>query len=278
MLSFVFAFRPFFSMSIINLMSRQTIATAEPFFLSGNKTGVLLIHGFTGAPKEMRWMGEYLNREGGFTCLGVRLFGHATRPKDMVRSRWTDWTASIEDGYHLLRGAAENIYFAGLSMGGALSLLMSTRLEVKGVISMSAPYDLPAPYPAWQIWLASYFVTYMRKTKEEPGAGWFDKEAWKDHVSYPLNPVRSGAELAALLAKMRAALPNLRAPVCLMHSKNDTYVPPENMEKIYAALTSAREKGMTWFERSGHVLTRDAERERVVQTALDFIRRVERDS
>ncbi|MCA1900148.1 MAG: alpha/beta fold hydrolase [Chloroflexi bacterium] len=254
-------------------MNAQTIPTAEPFFLPGNRTGVLLIHGFTGAPKEMRWMGEYLNAQG-YSCLGVRLTGHATRPKDMIRSRWTDWTASVEDGYNILRGAADRIFLAGLSMGGALSLLMSTRLEARGVVSMSAPYDLPDPHPAWQIWLASYFMTYQKKTKEEPGAGWFDKEASKDHVSYPLNPVRSGAELAVLLAKMRAALPKIKTPVCLIHSRNDAYVPPENMERIYAALT-VTDKSKFYVEKSGHVVTRDAERGRVFEIARDFIRRLE---
>ena len=66
---------------------KQIIPTAEPFFLPGQpgKPGCLLIHGFTGAPKEMRWMGEYLSREAGFPCLGVRLAGHATQPADMIR-------------------------------------------------------------------------------------------------------------------------------------------------------------------------------------------------
>ena len=40
------------------------IPTAEPFFIPAGPTGCLLIHGFTGSPKEMRWMGEYLAREG----------------------------------------------------------------------------------------------------------------------------------------------------------------------------------------------------------------------
>ena len=115
----------------------QLIPTAEPFFLLGDrlKPACLLIHGFTGTPKEMRWMGEYLNCELGFTCFGVRLTGHATRPKDMVRSRWTDWTASVEDGYNFLRGATDSVYLVGLSMGGALSLLMSTKLDVKGIVT-----------------------------------------------------------------------------------------------------------------------------------------------
>ncbi|HRK88890.1 MAG TPA: alpha/beta fold hydrolase [Anaerolineales bacterium] len=254
-------------------MNTQTIPTTEPFFLPGGRTGILLTHGFTGTPKEMRWMGEYLNRELGFTCLGVRLAGHATRPKDMVRSRWTDWTASVEDGYNLLRGAADTVFLVGLSMGGVLSLLMSTKLDVKGVVTMSAPYELPDEHPAWQIKLYSYFRAYMPKTREAPGTGWFDKEAYKEHISYPLNPIRSAAELKVLLGKMQAALPKVTVPVCMIHSKDDTYVVPENMERIYAGLVNATEKTKTYVTGSGHVVTRDAARHQVFELARDFIQR-----
>ena len=40
------------------------IPSAEPFYYQGNKIGCLLIHGFTGTPKEMRLMGEYLANQG----------------------------------------------------------------------------------------------------------------------------------------------------------------------------------------------------------------------
>ncbi|HNO32101.1 MAG TPA: alpha/beta fold hydrolase [Anaerolineales bacterium] len=252
------------------------IKSTEPFFLPGNRTGILLIHGFTGTPKEMRWMGEYLNRELGYTCLGVRLAGHATRPKDMIRSRWTDWTASVEDGYHLLRCTVDRIYFVGLSMGGALSLLMSTQLEVSGVVTLSAPYEIPEPHPAWQIQLYSYFRAYMPKTKEAPGAGWFDKEAYKDHVSYPLNPIRSAAELKVLLERMRAALPRVTVPVYMIHSKDDRYVTPENMDYIYAGLVHATDKTKAYVTGSGHVVTKDAARGQAFEMARNFITRIER--
>lgn len=239
------------------------IPTAEPFLLPGQpgKPACLLVHGFTGTPKEMRWMGEYLQKEG-YTCLGVRLTGHATRPKDMVRSRYTDWTASVEDGWHLLRGLSENIFLVGLSMGGALCLFMSTKLKVRGVVAMSTPFDLPDPHPTWQIQLASVFKSYIRKTKGQPGEGWFDKDAYAGHISYPLNPIRSGAELGKLLGRMRASLPSIRVPVLLIHSKDDKYVQPTSMPKIYERLVGTREKESLWVTGSGHVarVTRRASR------------------
>ena len=252
------------------------IPTAEPFLLPGQpgQPACLLVHGFTGAPKEMRWMGESLHRQG-LTCLGIRLAGHATRPRDMIRSRYTDWMASVEDGYHLLRGLSENVFLVGLSMGGVLSLLMSTKLDVRGVVAMSTPFDLPDPHPAWQIQLASYFKSYVRKTKGVPGEGWVDKEAYAGHISYPLNPIRSAAELEKLIGKMHAALPSIRVPVLLIHSKDDKYVPPDSMPHIYERL-GASQKEMLWVTGSGHVVTRDAAREQVFSAAADFIRRVEK--
>lgn len=217
-------------------------------------------------------MGEYLHQQG-YTCLGVRLAGHATRPEDMARSHWTDWTASVEDGYHLLRGVTDKIFLVGLSMGGVLALLMSTRLDVRGVVAMSTPSQLPKDHPIWLLQLIGLFRKYNPKN-EEPGSGWFDKTAWQDHVSYPQNPVRSAAELKKLILEMRAALPEVNVPVLLMHSKDETYVLPDNMEIIYRELVNASDKTKLAITGSGHVLTRDASKEQVFKAALEFIQRI----
>ncbi len=250
--------------------------TAEPFFLPGNKTGVLLVHGFTGTPREMRWMGESLNKQG-LTCLGIRLNGHATDLEAMRRSRWTDWTASVEDGYHLLCGSVERVFLVGLSMGGALSLLMSAQFaqRLAGVVAISTPYQLPNDYPLWALRLYSMFVRNNPKSKETPGTSWFDKEAFTAHISYPQNPMRSVVELKLLLNEMQAMLPEIRKPVMLIHSKDDPYVLPENMERIYAGLVNARNKTKLYVTGSGHVVTLDAARHQVFEAVVDFIHKVE---
>lgn len=232
-------------------------------------------------------MGEFLNQQG-YSCLGVRLAGHATRPEDMIRSRYTDWIASVEDGYHLLcdalsppapeRGTKGNepgrVYIIGLSMGGILSLLMSTRLNMSGVIALSTPYHMPYDYPVWFMKLLSLFIRYQPKDEKEPGSTWFDQDAFSKHISYPQNPVRSGAELKLLLGEMRAALPKINVPVLLIHSKDDTYVLPENMEHIYDNLGTS-DKAKLYITRCCHVITRDAARDQVFEAAYAFIRRVE---
>ena len=176
----------------------QIIPTAEPFFFPGKgknaHIGCLVTHGFTGSPKEMRWLGEYLNKQG-YTVCGIRLTGHASRPEDMVRSRWRDWLLSVEDGYNLLRSCTDQVFLLGLSMGGVLSLTAAAQLELRGVVAMSTPFDLPSLHvPLWLVRLLGIVKPYMAKSKE-PDSGWFDKAAFAQHFSYPKNPVRSAVEL-----------------------------------------------------------------------------------
>jgi carboxylesterase len=245
-----------------------TIPTAEPFFFPGGKTGCLLVHGFTGSPKEMRWMGEYLSEQG-HTVLGIRLFAHATRPSDMLRARWHDWLASVEDGLNILAGACEQTFIMGLSMGGILTLLAAARYPVAGAVAMSTPYELPRDWRMKYIRLLHHLLPYVGKG----GSDWQDPAAAADHVDYPAHPTHGVAELIDLTAEMRTALPDIRVPVLLMHSKKDGGIAPENMPRIYEKLGSP-DKQMLWIENSGHVITRDKDRQVVFKAAADFIKRV----
>jgi carboxylesterase len=251
------------------------IETAEPFFFLGGSTGCLLVHGFTGTPKEMRLLGEDLAARG-YTVLGVRLMGHATRPEDLPRARWEDWLAAVEDGWHLLNGAAGRIFVMGLSLGGCLSLLFASRFPVAGVVAMSAPYALRDDPRLPYIELLSHLTP--RKPKGPPD--WRDPTSATGHVDYPYYPTRSLAELRDVLVEMRRSLPKVTAPVLLAHARGDTgggSFDPESMPKIYAGLGSAA-KEMLWLEDSGHVITRDQERPRLFDAIADFIEKSGKDA
>jgi dipeptidyl aminopeptidase/acylaminoacyl peptidase len=73
---------------------------------------------------------------------------------------------------------------------------------------------------------------------------------------------------------MRAVLPAVTVPVLLMHSRDDRYVLPDNMEHIYSELKGATDKTKLYLSGSGHVLPRDAARQEVFQHTFEFILRV----
>lgn len=244
------------------------IPTAEPFLFLGDSIGILLVHGFTGTPKEMRTMGEFLAAQG-HTVLGIRLPGHATQPADLPCKRWEDWLQAVEDGYHLLHSAGQRVFIMGLSMGGILTLTAAARLPVQGAVAMSTPYSLPddARLPYIQ------YITPFVSTIPKGPSNWNDQVMAQEHVEYPAFPTRGIVELRDLLEVMRRSLPQISVPVLLVHSRTDASVSPENMQRIYEALGST-DKSMFWLEQSDHVVTRDQERQRVFEAALAFVRRL----
>lgn len=254
-------------------MLPEIIPTAEPFFFPGNqkRTACLLIHGFTGAPKEMRWMGEYLASQG-YTVLGVRLAGHASSPEDMTRMKWSDWLLSIEDGYHMLRGSWDQIFLIGLSMGAILSLTFASKYPVSGVIAMSCPYELP-PNPllpfAGAVKLA---VRYVDKGKPD----WQNLDAAKDHIEYPKFPVAGVIQLKQLLEVMRSRLPQVTSPVLLVHGSHDSTVPVEHTQAI-CDLLGSQIKSILYLENSGHIVTREPDRQQLFEAARDFINKISPD-
>jgi carboxylesterase len=203
----------------------------------------------------------------------MRLAGHATRPEDMARSRWRDWLLSVEDGLNLLRSSTDQRVLVGLSMGGILSLTAAAQFEVQGVVAMSTPFDLPPLHlPLGAFRLLSRFKPYAPKAKK-PGSGWFDQAAYRQHVAYPMNPVRSAVELKLLIGEMHAALPKINVPVLLIHSHGDDYVIKDSMQRIYDRL-GTKDKQMLWVEDGGHVITEEPTRATAFKAASDFIRRV----
>ena len=243
------------------------LPTAEPFLLPGGKNGVLLIHGFTGTPKEMRWMGEYLNKKG-FTVLGARLFGHACQPDDMLRSRWWDWIASVEDGLNILKGCTTSQSVAGLSMGGILSLIAAAHYDLKCTVAISTPYALP-PDPRLKF-LKLFSLVYPRVPKGQ--SDFRNKAAEKDHVDYPYFPTASILQLQALLQEMTQSLEKIKIPVLLIQSHGDKGIPAESLDKIYTRLGS-KHKEKLWVENSGHVIVREPERRKAFHAAHEFILR-----
>jgi len=250
------------------MTNRLTKQTAEPFFIPGGRTGCLLVHGFTGTPKEMRMLADSLALEG-YTILAPRLFGHATTPADMARARCNDWIASVEDGLNLLKGCTERQFVMGLSMGGILSLIAAARFDVAAAVTFSAPSALPGDPRAKLLPLIGRLN--LRIKKGEPD--WRNLEAASNHVDYPYYPSRAIIELDRLINEMQGELTNIKIPVLLVQSRADKGIPAESLDTLYEKIPS-KDKSKFWVQDSGHVIIREPEREFIFTEVKSFMRRV----
>lgn len=244
----------------------------EPFYFPGNRTGCLVVHGFTASPQEVRGLGQRL-ADDGHTVLGPRLFGHATDIRHMRRARWQDWLYSVRDGYHMLRSQVDRIYLVGLSLGGSLSLILASQEPVDGVVAMSTPFELPIVGPLkWIHPILRPLSRIVPQIAKKPPSFRIES-ANQERVDYRARPLRAVIEVEAAFKYMQQCLPDVTAPTLLMHSRTDTFVPPDSMPKIFAALGS-NDKQMHWIEDSDHVITVDLARDEVLKTASSFIARL----
>ncbi|MCE5285414.1 MAG: alpha/beta fold hydrolase [Pelosinus sp.] len=237
---------------------------AEPFLLPGGEDGVLLVHGFTGSPSEMRLLGEYLNRECGFTVLAPRLCGHGTTVSDMENTKWPQWYGAVEDGYHFLQGLCSTISVVGLSMGGLFTLKLSTEYAVNKIVSLNSPIFI-ADKRLKFLPVVKLFRKYeVKKRRKLPN---LDPSY---SVYYEKVPLKSIASLQALIRHVEERLSKVETPILVVQSKHDRTIKPESGAYIYEKVSS-RDKEMRWFERSGHLISLDIEREQAFKVVADFL-------
>jgi carboxylesterase len=257
-----------FTIYLPSLTMTHLMRGAEPYYFRGGPVGALVIHGFTGSPKEMRPLAEAL-AGAGHTVLGLRLPQHGTFPDDMFRSTALDWQNAALDGYHLLRSHCESVFVIGLSMGGALALWLAAQQPLAGVVAMSTPSQPRLDSMGWQAPYAHWIGRFIRYLPKGPDTV-SDPEQQAEHVSYPAYPVRAIAPLRAVIQASIEALPRLTAPALLVHSHADATVAEANLHFI-AEHIGATDKEILWLEHSGHVVTEEAEREVVFARVIAFV-------
>jgi carboxylesterase len=247
-------------------MTQHAHLDPSAFFLAGGPVGVLLIHGFTGAPPEMRLVGDYLHQRG-YTISGPLLPGHGTTPDDLNRSRWTEWTECVEDALIDLRTRCETVFVGGLSMGSILTLHLAAHYpKISGAIVYS-----PATWVSNRLLFLTPVLKYFVPKRPQSGeSDLTDPEADGRLWSYDEDPVVAAHELWKLLRRVRRALPRVICPTLVIHSTLDSAIHPDSARRTYERIGST-DKELETLHNSGHCITVDSEWESVAQKTYEFI-------
>ncbi|MBI1296440.1 alpha/beta fold hydrolase [bacterium] len=243
--------------------------TPDPFWLEGGEVGVLMIHGFTGSPSELRPVAEALHGQG-WTVFAPLLPGHGTHVSEMNQCRFSHWTAAVDAALDELKGRCSSVVVAGQSMGALLVLDLAARRgdEIAGVIAYASAL-IPTDRLSFMVPLIKHFIKTMPKGPND----FVDKRAVDRLWDYDVNPIPAAHELFKLAAQVRSELGQIRTPLLLLHSRDDRVIDARSSQIVYDQV-AASQKELFFLEGCGHVLTLDVHWPGVAQRSIDFVRQV----
>lgn len=282
---------------------------ADIFMPARSSTLVYLIHGVTGTPLEMKYLGKRLSQQGWDVYLPT-LPGHCARLRDMVRSDEEDWLDHVRTQLAFARTRYRQVFIGGLSAGALFALEASTAIPVEGIILLSPTFFYDGWNTPWTLRLLSFGIKRVPKILQylffhldgppygikEPSLQRRIREAYhpyhrfraflrrvlpgftrepqrsssSDAVGYPIYSLKTMADLDRLYEKVKAILPLVTAPALIIQSLEDDYTSPRNSELVYETIRSS-EKKLVLIDDCYHVITIDKKRDQVAKEVSKFI-------
>lgn len=256
------------------------------FVMPGGPEAVLLIHGLTGTPTEMRFVAKQL-AAAGFTVYGMQLAGHCGSEDDLLNTCWQDWYASVEAAYDAIAAKHATVFAAGLSMGAVLALLLAARRP--GAVKGLALYSTTLWYDGWTIpklhFLLPLFLYTPLGLKYRFVETWpygikderlrarvvASMEAGDSAAAGTLGMAgRSLRELRRLVAVLKDELAKVTAPTLILHATHDDVTSTRNADYVERHVGGPVRKVL--LDDCYHMITVDRQRHEVARESVEFFR------
>ncbi len=252
--------------------------------LSGGNHSVLLIHGLTGSPFEMKYLARKLNKAG-FTVKGPCLEGHCTTLKNLSKTNWEDWYRSVHKSFIEMKKSSDTVSVVGLCMGALLSLHLSyefaSEVAALSLISTTLFYDgwslpwfkflLPVAYYTPFRYIYSYSETEPYGIKNKPLRERIVNLMKNDSIAYTKTPAASMHELFKLIREVKKELPVITTPALILHSREDDLTSTKNPDFVEKKIGSQIVRKII-LDDSYHMMTIDNQKDRVAEETIKFFR------
>ncbi len=252
----------------------------------GDGHGVLLLHGLSSSPLEMRFLARALHREG-FTVSAPIIDSYSQDPEQPDMQRWID--AAVQ-AFDTLAATCRHVSICGLSMGATLSLAVAhARPTARAVALLSTTLDYDGWAIPWYRFLLDWiYYTPMRNRWRYREAAPFGlkNEALRAKVARSMESTDFSEigpstmslpalhEATRLCRHVKRILPEIRNDLLLVHAIDDETASPKNVRLVGAQVQSVFRRTI-FLDDSYHMITVDNEREIVARETVVFLRESE---
>jgi len=254
----------------ISRIRRDTVvrSIAHPFELTGTKDhAILIIHGYTGLPDDMRYLATEINRDG-YPVFVPRLPGHGTNGSDFSQTDGDDWLREAIDAYINLSSRYRSVGVIGLSMGGILAAILAAHFPVSSVVLLAPGLKTRnrlLPLTPFLKYFVGPYAKAKKETRDHPDRQYLADEYW--NFQWP----RQAAEVFRLQNKGVSTLPAITAPVFVVVAEHDKTIPADVVGLVRSRVSSATFDSLVLKE-SGHVVSNDVERELVANSVRSWLK------
>lgn len=243
---------------------------------------ILLFHGMTGTPFEMKKYASFLFKNG-FDVYCYCLPGHGNHPISIYCVKWSDWIEFSQEKYNTLRNKYDYFFLGGLCLGAVISLnLCEIYEDISGIVCLSTTlfldgwtipkYNFLMPIGLYTI--LRYYYTFPEREpygiKNEIFRQKIQKLTSKSNVALDHYPMNGVYELLQLSKYTRKNLYKVTSPVLLIHSKYDDLTSIKSAKLVYGKISS-KEKELIILQDSYHLVIYDNERDDVFKLSSDFL-------
>lgn len=249
------------------------------------KNAVLLFHGLTGSPFEMKKYGNFLYKQG-YDVFCYSFPGHGDRIHEIETVTWQDWCEFAQNKYNQLRRNYNKFFVSGLCLGAAMAVYLGEHnSDLTGIAALSTTlfldgFCIPRAVSLLPVALHTvirYYYTFPEDdcfgVKNEKTRKSLAKVMAKADIgmdNYPLNCVYG---LLKLSKNVRKNLKKVTCPILCIHSKYDNLASTKGA-KIVINNVSSNIKKYVELNDSYHMVLYDNEKDFVMNTVNEFLNEI----
>ena len=259
------------------------------FVLGDGPVGILLIHGLTGTPTELRQVAKGLVKAGNCTVYVPTLAGHCGDNSDLQATGWLDWYEGVRKTFAGIRQRHQQVFVGGLSMGAVMSMYLAS--EHPGQVAGLLMYSTTLRYDGWSINKLAFMTPLLMKIpfgvhlcsfEEKPPYG-IKNQRLRAIVERQMKAGESSnaglltmegitvRELHRMNAVVKKRMPSITTKALVLHSIEDDITSRWNADYVERHLGGPVTKVL--LDNCYHMITVDLQYRRVIELSDAFIKK-----